>query len=283
MINTWWFNIIIYLILYVVFTQSYKLATKSSKHDGALTVLLQFLGGLTVLLFIPLFKIQFPTNIKTYILLLIACAFYAINDRINTTTRKGLEVSAHSMLSQLSTVFIITWGILFFKEPVVIKKIIGGLLIVAGNIFVLYKKGKFEFNKYVLLSLLCNIVFSIAISIDVGISDQFNLPIYVAITLLVPSLLVFLFNRIKVHDIVSEYKEGNKKAILLVGCSWGIMIIEMLRSYQFGSVTTVAPIAAVTTILNVFIAYFVLKERENMLRKVLAALIVVLGIILVKI
>ena len=283
MINTWWFNIIIYLILYVVFTQSYKLATKSSKHDGALTVLLQFLGGLTVLLFIPSFKIQFPTNIKTYILLLIACAFYAINDRINTTTRKGLEVSTHSMLSQLSTVFIITWGILFFKEPVVIKKIIGGLLIVAGNIFVLYKKGKFEFNKYVLLSLLCNIVFSIAISIDVGISDQFNLPIYVAITLLVPSLLVFLFNRIKVHDIVSEYKEGNKKAILLVGCSWGIMIIEMLRSYQFGSVTTVAPIAAVTTILNVFIAYFVLKERENMLRKVLAALIVVLGIILVKI
>ena len=67
MINTWWFNIIIYLILYVLFTQSYKLATKSCKHDGALTVLLQFLGGLTVLLFIPLFKIQFPTNIKTYI------------------------------------------------------------------------------------------------------------------------------------------------------------------------------------------------------------------------
>ena len=82
---------------------------------------------------------------------------------------------------------------------------------------------------------------------------------------------------------VSEYKTGNKKAILLVGCSWGIMIIEMLRSYQFGSVTTIAPIAAVTTILNVFIAYFVLKEKENMLRKVLAAIIVVLGIILVKI
>ena len=283
MINTWWFNIIIYLILYVVFTQSYKLATKSSKHDGALTVLLQFLGGIIVLLFIPLFKMQFPTNIKTYIFLLIACAFYAINDRINTTTRKGLEVSTHSMLSQLSTVFIITWGILFFKEPIVIKKIIGGLLIVAGNIFVLYKKGKFEFNKYVLLSLLCNIVFSIAISIDVGISDQFNLPIYVAITLLLPSLLVLLFNRIKIRDVVSEYKTGNKKAILLVVFSWGIMIIEMIRSYQFGSVTTIAPIAAVTTILNVFIAYFVLKEKENMLRKVIAAINVVLVIILVKI
>ena len=283
MINTWWFNIIIYLILYVLFTQSYKLATKSSKHDGALTVLLQFLGGLTVLLFIPLFKIQFPTNIKTYILLLIACAFYAINDRINTTTRKGLEVSTHSMLSQLSTVFIITWGILFFKEPIVIKKIIGALLIIVGNIFVLYKKGKFEFNKYVLLSILCNIAFSIAISIDVGISDQFNLPLYVAITLLVPSILVFLFNKVKVSDVIEEYKTGNKKAIFVIVISWGIMIIEMIRSYQFGSVTTIAPIAAITTILNVFVAYFVQKEKDSMLKKVIAAIIVILGIILIKI
>lgn len=46
MINTWWFNLILYLILYVVFTQAYKVATKSSKNDGALTVLLQFLGGI---------------------------------------------------------------------------------------------------------------------------------------------------------------------------------------------------------------------------------------------
>ncbi len=90
MINTWWFNIIIYLILYVVFTQSYKIATKSSKNDGALTVLLQHLGGLITLLFIPLFKIQFPTDIRPYIFLLVAWVFYSISDRINTTTRIGL-------------------------------------------------------------------------------------------------------------------------------------------------------------------------------------------------
>ena len=283
MINTWWFNIIIYLILYVVFTQSYKIATKSSKNDGALTVLLQHLGGLITLLFIPLFKIQFPTDIRPYIFLLVACVFYAINDRINTTTRKGLEVSTHSMLSQLSTVFIITWGIIIFKEPIVIKKIIGALLIIVGNIFVLYKKGKFEFNKYVLLSILCNIAFSIAISIDVGISDQFNLPLYVAITLLVPSILVFLFNKVKVSDVIEEYKTGNKKAIFVIVISWGFMIIEMIRSYQFGSVTTIAPIAAITTILNVFVAYFVQKEKDSMLKKVIAAIIVILGIILIKI
>ena len=73
-------------------------------------------------------------------LLGIACIFYAIADRINTTARRGLEVSIYSILGQLSTVFLILWGIIFFKETIVLKKIIGALLILMGNILVIYKK-----------------------------------------------------------------------------------------------------------------------------------------------
>lgn len=283
MLNTWWFNLILYLILYIVFTQSYKVATKSSKNDGALTILLQFLGGLIVLLFVPLFKMQFPSDIKTYIFLGIACIFYAITDRVNTTARRGLDVSTYSILGQLSTVFLIVWGIVFFKEAIILKKIIGAILILLGNIIVLYKKGKFELNKYVIFSLLGNLAMSIGVSVDVGISDKFNMPIYVAFTLIIPSLMILLVDRVKTSDVFKELKEGNKKAIFFVSGSWGIMIITMLRAYQFGSVTTIAPIASVTTILNVFVAYFLLREKDSLLKKILAALIVILGIILIKI
>ena len=283
MINTWWFNIIMYLIIYVIFTQAYKVATKSSKNDGALTILLQFLSGIIVLLFIPFFIVQFPSDIKVYLLLGVACVFYAITDRVNTTARRGLDVSTYSILGQLSTVFLIVWGLLFFKEAVVIKKIIGAALIILGNIIVLYKKGKFELNKYVIYSLIGNLAMSIGISIDVGLSDKFNMPIYVALTLIVPSLILFLVDKAKVSDIVNEYKKGNKKSILLVCASWGIMIITMLRAYQYGSVTTIAPIASITTILNVFVAYFYLKEKNAILKKILSAIIVILGIILIKI
>ena len=283
MLNTWWFYLIIYLFLFIIFTQSYKLATKSSKNDGALTVLLQFLSGLIVLLFIPLFKFQFPTSYQTYLFLGIACIFYAIADRVNTTARRGLEVSTYSILSQLSTVFLIIWGILFFKEAIVLKKIIGALLILTGNILVIYKKGKFEFNKYVIFSILGNLALSIGISVDVGISDKFSMPIYVAATLMIPSLMIFLVNRLKLSDVINEYKNGNKKSILLVGSSWGIMIVTYLKAFQYGSVTTIAPIASITTILNVFVAYFLLNEKNSLMKKILAALIVILGIVLIKI
>lgn len=282
MINTWYFNLIAYLIICILFTQMYKVATKNSKNDGALTILLQILGGICVLLFVPFFKLQFPTEISTYIFLGIAIVFYAIADRVNTTARRGLEVSLYSILGQLSTVFVIVWGILFFKEEIIIKKLIGAILILTGNIIVLFKKGKFEWNKYILFSLLGNLSMSIGISVDVGISDKFNMPIYVALTLIVPALLILIIERIKIKDIITEFKEGNKKAILTVGISWGIMIIAMLRAYQFGTVTTIAPLCSLTTILNVFVAYFVLKEKDFIIRKILAALIVILGIILIK-
>ena len=283
MINTWWFNIIAYLVLYVIFTQFYKLATKDSKNDGALTILLQFLSGIIVLIFMPFFQFQFPSNIKTYIFLIIACIFYAIADRVNTTARRGLQVSTYSILGQLSTVFVIAWGIIFFKEEIIIKKLLGAFLILAGNVLVLYKKGKFEWNKYLIYSLLGNLAMSIGISVDVGISEQFNLPMYVAITLVVPSLLILIIERIRIKEIISEFKNGNQKSILAVGLSWGIMIITMLRAYQFGTVTTIAPLCALTTILNVFVAYFALKEKDSILKKILSALIVIIGIVLIKI
>jgi drug/metabolite transporter (DMT)-like permease len=281
--NIWWINLILYFILYVVFTQFYKISTKSSKNDGALTVLLQLLGGLAVLFFMPFFKFAFPTDIKVYIFLGLAIIFYAITDRINTTARRGLDVSTYSILGQLSTVFVITWGILFFKEDIIIKKIIGSLLILLGNIIVIYKKGKFEFNKYVLMSILGNLSMSIAISIDVGISDQFNMPIYVAATLIIPALIITLIERIKIKDIINEFKLGNKKAITIVGLTWGTMILQMLRLYQLGEVTTIAPLCSITTILNVLVAYLLLKEKDSLWKKILASIIVVLGIVLIKI
>ena len=282
MLNTWYFNLVAYLVIYILFTQMYKIATKNSKNDGALTILLQLLGGLCVLIFVPFFKMQFPTDISTYIFLGIAIIFYAIADRVNTTARRGLQVSLYSILGQLSTVFVIIWGILFFKEEIILKKLLGAGLILFGNIMVLYKKGKFEWNKYILFSLLGNLAMSIGISVDVGISDQFNMPIYVALTLIVPALLILLIERVKIKDVIAEFEEGNKKAILTVGLSWGIMIIAMLRAYQYGTVTTIAPLCSLTTILNVFVAYFVLKEKDSIIKKILAAIVVISGILLIK-
>ncbi len=278
----WILFVFMYIVLAVAFTQFYKIVTKTSKSDGTLTVLLQFLAGISALLLCPFFNFSFPTDWKVYLLLGIACIFYAISDRMNTTVRSGIEASTFSIIKQLSTVFMILAGLLFFKEQFVWKKIIGAGLIIFSNILIFYKKGSQKLDKYVLLGILSNIAFSIALFLDVNISDNFNLAFYVALTLFVPALFITIAERIKFSNIKKEFQNGNKKAILITSLCWGTMIVVQLRAYQLGDVTSVAPLCALTVIGNVIVGYLFLKERNNLLKKIIAAILIIISVFLIK-
>ncbi len=282
-LNNWLLYVLLYLVLATAFTQFYKIATKTLKRTGALTVLLQMLAGLTALILCPFFEFKFPTEISFYIMLGIAIIFYAISDRINTTVRSGIEASTFSMLKQLSTTFMIFAGLIFFKEEFILTKFIGAMLIIFSNVLIFYKKGKFEFNKYILLGILANITYTIALFLDVNISDNFNLPFYVALTLIIPALLIMIFERIKPSEIKDELVGGNKKAIFITAISWGVMIISQLRAYQLGNVTVIAPLCALTVILNVIVGYLFLNEKDNLLKKIISAILIIISIILIKI
>ena len=173
-------------------------------------------------------------------------------------------------------------GLLFFKEEFVLKKIIGATLIIFSNVLIFYKKGKQKINKYIILAIIANIAFSIALFLDVNISDNFNLPIYVALTLLIPAMFITIVERIKIKDIKDEFKYGNKKSIIVTSVCWGTMIVSQLRAYQLGNVTSVATLCALTVIGNVIVGYIFLKERSNLARKIIAALLVIISVFLIK-
>ena len=263
--------------------QSFKIATKTLTKPGTLTVVIQAIGTLTVLLISPLFEIKFPTDIKVYVFLGLAIIFYTISDRLNTTVRRGIEASTFSIIKQLSTVFMIFAGLLFLKETFILNKFIGAILIIISNILIFYKKGESKPNKYVTLGIIANICYTIALFLDVNISDNFNLPFYVAISLGLPAILIGILEKIKISDIKTEMNNGNKKAILITGIAWALSIVAQLRAYQLGSVTIVAPLCSLAVILNVIMGYLFQKERKNISKKIIAAILIILGIVLIKV
>ena len=151
-----------------------------------------------------------------------------------------------------------------------------------GGCIVFYKKGNFKLDRYVLLSILSNLALSIALALNVDNSEKFNVAIYQVVTLMIPAILIIIFEKIKWDDIKNEVKEGNKTAILMTGISWAVMIISQLRAYQTGDITTVAPLSAVSVILNVIAGYFISKEKENIVKKIIAGVIIVFSIFLIK-
>jgi hypothetical protein len=109
-------------------------------------------------------------------------------------------------------------GIFFFHEEIVILKLVGGLLIIGAIIWLLYKsKGKIVFNKYLILQFISILAFTIALLLDIGIAQQFNIPIYVSLTLLVPAILIIFAERLSHKKILAEYQQGNKIAIFITG------------------------------------------------------------------
>ena len=280
--NDWKFYIIIYLIVSVIFNQGYKLITNKETNDGALTILIQIISSSMCIILTPLFDFKFPTDYKVYIFLFIAIIFYTLNDRLGTTARKGIDASIYSILKQLSTVFMIIMGILFFKEEFLVNKIIGSILIILSNILVFYKKDNFKFNKYLILGIIANISLSLALFIDVNYSNEFNLAFYVLLTFFIPCILIFVFEKIKVKELISEYKESNKIILFLTSVSWTLMMITKLKSYELGSVIVVAPISSLTVILNIIVSYFLLNEKSDLIKKIIAGILILIGVVLIK-
>jgi uncharacterized membrane protein len=71
--------------------------------------------------------------------------------------------------------------------------------------------------------------------------------------------------------------------LILLGCLYAISAATIFLAYQYGrNAAQIAPINETSTILIVILAAIFLKERSQLLRKLFAAAISVLGVLLIK-
>ena len=175
----------------------------------------------------------------------------------------------------------ILFGLIFFKEPFIITKILGALIIVFSNILIFFEKSQKKLNKFVILGILSNIIFSFALFLEINLSSHFNLAFYVSLTLIIPAVILIIFEKIKFKNLVNEFKSSNKYSVLIAGLCWGLMSLVELKAYQLKDVTTVAPLCALAVIGNVFVGYTFLKEKNNLSKKLIAACLIIIGVILI--
>lgn len=280
--SIWWVDVIFYLLLAVVYNQCYKIATKKMQKPGGVAVLIDLIGGFSVLLLCIFYKISFPSNPLVYLFLAMSITFYAISDRVNATVRSGLPVSTFIITKQLNPVIMVIAGLLFLGEPLAISKIIGAIIIVLSNIMVFYEKGRLVINKYVVMSVLASISFTTGLLMDVNNSVHFTLPIYIACILLGPAIMIIIFDKVRLNDIKNEFLLGNRRLIVVVGLCYAFTNFLMMRAYQLQTVSTVAPLLSTAVIMNVLAGYLFLHEKSGIVKKIIAAFLVVVGIILIK-
>lgn len=251
------------------------------KNASAQTVGLQLVGALSCLLFLPFFEFKLPSNPWVYFFLTLSCVFYALNNYMLAGVRKNLEASTMGILQQFYTVMITLAGFVLYGEAVTPFKLLGIALIIAGNIMVFWQHGRVKSKKYVLVGLLaylCNVVAGI---IDINHSGEFSLPLYVALLYAIPAMFIFLGKRVHVNEIKKEFKRANKRDYLLTGFCWSMHYFVLLIAYSMGEVSTITPITSLAVFVNVLAGYFWLGEKDQIARKIIAAILAIGGIVLI--
>jgi len=273
---------VVFIIAQVAFLQTFKIATKNTKSTGNLTVAVELISAFSVLLFIPFFPWLLPHGWLTWVLLLIYFALYAINDRLDATTRKNLDISVDTMLMQIYRIFFLFAGIMFLSRSFVFMKLLGAIIIVVANFFVLFEKGKFQFNKYVWLKVLSSIVFAAAFTLENYNSVEFNLAFFVFLSFFVPAFFLLCARQATPRGIVQEMQRKDGWVVLICGLCQMVMTFAILRAYQFREhFIEIAAISSVYVIINVFVAMILLRERSGLIRKTIAAAVIVASIVLI--
>lgn len=275
------FVILIYIILATGLNQFYKLTTRTMKNAAAQTIGLQLVAGISCLLLMPFFEFRLPQNPLVYLFLGLSCVFYAINNFMIANVRKNLEASVIGILQQSYTVLMTLAGFALFNEQVTLFKILGIILIISGNVLVFWQHKKTNKIKYVwagLLAYACNVVAGL---IDVGYSGEFNLPFYVAFLYVVPALFIFIGGRVRNAEIIREYKRANKRDYFITGFCWGVHYLVLLIAYSISEVSIVAPLASLAVFSNVLVGYFWLNEKDGIIRKIIAAILAIMGIVFI--
>ena len=298
MFSSWIFYVCLFIVTQIVFLQTFKYVVKNSKSVGALTVLIQVISAISMLLLLPFFEWTLPSSADWWMWVLLGASFifFAINDRLDATTRKHLDVSVDAMLHQtyrllfLPLMVILYWSAGQFAWSI----LVGSIIIVFMNMLLLYDKGKFKFNKYVVLKLISASIFAFALSSQLRATVRgatmsgFAIPFVVFLSFLVPALLLAGVKQATPYTVVKEFRRREWWVMLICGVAQGLMTFALYMSLDLAwqwdktnGMVYANAIMGVYVLLNAVFAFIFFKERKNLLTKTIAAAAIVGCIVLI--
>lgn len=268
-----------YLLFSMLFNQYYRQATKKMDKASSLTVLIS-LVGFTLAIFLFPFKGSFPTSKLVYLCFFISLVFTCLQNRLSTQARSMMEASTYCVLKQITPVFMIIVGFVFLKEELNLTKIIGVVLIISSNILLFYPF-KTTTKKAILYGVLANIFRFLALLFDINLSNIFPLTWYLAMIFVFPLIINVIIEKICLNQLKKEWQVGDKKAILITGVSWYLMLFCQLKAYQSGSLIITSIFCSLTVLTTMIGGYLFFGERKDIRKKLLVTLLITLGLILV--
>jgi|GEM_PF-638116 len=243
-----------------------------------------FQGIVGILLMVVAVSVGFklPGIEKVIVPAIISVIFYGVGHIVYAKTLQKVEASAFSVLFATQAVWIMALGIVLLGETITALQIAGTVLIFAG-VGVLIKNISSVFkDKGTLLGLLTGLMFGVAIMAWSYVGRHTDTLSWAAISFIGTSLVAFLVRPKSIQKMKPLLKPKVLATLVLLAVFYGIGSLAMLFAYKEGSFAIISPLRQTSIVVTVLLALaFLPQERNRIRRKILAALICAVGVVLI--
>jgi len=253
------------------------------KHDYICYAFMWNILSALFLLPIALLNFSLPVTLYEWGLLAIGVCLWLVVNITGIKSLKMVDVSLREPISQIRLLFVLILSAILISESVNFSKIIGTLLTFSGLLLITYKGGKFFSllkNRGIQLTLLSAFFVSLVSIVDKTALKYWTVAPYLFFEFLIPGLIFggMTFFR---KDKFKEMMKAKYFYIFLVTVLGAASSYALYWAYQLEEVSVVYPITQLATLIAVIGGIVILKERKDILLKLLATVIMIAGAILI--
>jgi len=279
---TWFFLALLSTFFFTLYALLARILSVKSKNPRAFSLVYNFFCSLFVLgLWLIEGESLKPITPFVIFLTFIAITLWGLFNRVEYFAHKYMEVSLRTIISktaELTTFFAAT---LFLREVMTFKKLLAVSLIVGASVFALYKKNKIIKTKGLIYTLLTSIFLGLAWTMDKKVSVYYPTSFYVLLGYSLASLYIIPFPTLSFNTVKKEFKRANWKVVLLAFINV-LGYYTLIKSFAYGEASKIVLIVASRSVFTILAGIVILKEKSNIFKKIMAGLIVSLGILLLK-
>lgn len=260
-----------------------RVLVKEQKSDPiAYSILFQLLGGIFISFFDIIRGVTIPNLMPVFLNVLLTVILFGIANIFIFKSLKEIEASKFAIFFATRALWTIIAAIIFLQEMFSAKQIVGTLFIFASVVFVSWKSQRFTLGKGDIFGLLAAATFGLGltnVSYIVRTVDVFS---FLPVIFILPALVVWLFFPSSTKHMKSLLEKKMLFSMCALSFLAAVSAVTYFLAYQVGrNAAQIASINQIITIITVVLAVVILNEKSQTARKIIAAIISVIGVLLV--
>lgn len=220
-------------------------------------------------------------DIRIFLMTFVAITLWGLFNRVEFYSQKYMESSLRTIISKTSELVTFLAAIILLGESITLKKVLAVILILGACVIVLLKKSKKLNKKGLVYTLLTSVFLGLAWTMDKQVSGYYHISFYVLLTYSLSSIYIVFFPTIPLKAIRDEFKQANWKVIILAIINV-MAYYTLVSAFSVGEASKVILILASRSVFVILAGIFILKEKSDVRKKIIAGVLVTLGILLLK-